>query len=422
MQMPDAVNAGNPGRRPTLLFVSGRFLFPTNEGGKIRTANILRQMKGGAFEIVLASPAPADAAKFAEDTNAVCDRFLSWPEQSATQLSRILALPLSIPVSVATDRSQAGSAAIAAELAGRNGAGKPDIVVVDFPHIDVLMPRRIDAPSVMFTHNVEAEIFERHARVATGLWRLVWRNQVGKMQRFEADVLRRYDSVIAVSTRDAEALKKRYALKIVEPIETGVDLEFFTYSAPSTAPEFGPDGGTIVFTGVMDSPANTDGIDFLMNEIWPIVARARPKARALVVGRNPQKSLYAAVQERGLPWTITGSVDDIRNYVAQGHVSVIPLRVGSGTRIKAFEAMAMGRPVVATRVGIEGLDIDPGIHFLAADTGPDFAQAILRLLDDAALRETIAQAARARLEERFSWSHIARQFEAICARALAAKG
>ena len=87
-----------------------------------------------------------------------------------------------------------------------------------------------------------------------------------------------------------------------------------------------------------------------------------------------------------MPWTVTGSVDDIRPYVAEGHVSVIPLRVGSGTRIKAFEAMAMGRPVVATRVGIEGLDVDPGTHFLAADTGA----AIPRLLDNAGLREALA--------------------------------
>ena len=402
--------------RPRLLFVSPRFLFPANEGGKIRTANILRQMKGGTFELTLASPAPPDIAGFAADIAGVCDHFRSWPARPATQLRRLLALPGAMPVAAATDRSALGSAAIEAAL-----AENPDVVVVDFPHADLLMPRRIAATSVLFTHNVEAEIFERHASVATGVWRFVWANQVGKMQRFEGDALRRYDSVIAVSARDADALQRRYRLAVVEPIETGVDLEFFRYSAPADAPQFGPDGGIIVFTGVMDSPANTDGIDFLMNDIWPILARARPQARALIVGRNPQKSLIAAVQERNLPWTVTGSVDDIRPYVAQGHVSVIPLRVGSGTRIKAFEAMAMGRPVVATRVGIEGLDVDPGTHFLAADTGPDFAAAILRLLEDAGLRDTLAQTARARLEQRFSWAHVARQFEAICQRALADK-
>jgi glycosyltransferase involved in cell wall biosynthesis len=164
----------------------------------------------------------------------------------------------------------------------------------------------------------------------------------------------------------------------------------------------------------MDSPANIDGIAFLMNDIWPHVAQARPDAKALIVGRNPAASLIATARERRLPWSFTGSVADIRPHVAEGDVSVIPLRIGSGTRIKAFEAMAIGRPVVATSVGIEGLDIEPGRHFLAADDPVAFAGAVVRLLGDAALRQDIVQAARARLEERFSWAVVARQFEAIC--------
>jgi glycosyltransferase involved in cell wall biosynthesis len=129
----------------------------------------------------------------------------------------------------------------------------------------------------------------------------------------------------------------------------------------------------------------------------------------------------AKAQSRGLPWRFTGFVDDIRPHIAAAQVSVIPLRVGSGTRIKAFEAMALGRPVVSTTLGVEGLDITPGEHFLAADTAADFAGAVLRLFEDAALRARLAQAARTRLEERFSWAHVARQFEAICLRAMRQK-
>jgi glycosyltransferase involved in cell wall biosynthesis len=283
-------------------------------------------------------------------------------------------------------------------------------VVADFPHATVLMPDRVEAATVMLTHNVEAEIFERHARQARGVWRLVWADQARKMERFEGDALRRYDQVIAVSARDAGVLRQRYALPAVAQIDTGVDLDFF---AEMPAPQR-ERANTVVFTGVMDSPANIDGIGFLMDEIWPLVARARPDARVLVVGRNPSPSLIATARERGLPWTFTGSVADVRPHVAEGDVSVIPLRIGSGTRIKAFEAMAMGRPVVATRVGIEGLDIDAGWHFLGADEPGAFAEAVLRLLDDAGLRERIVRAARARLEERFSWATVARQFEAIC--------
>jgi polysaccharide biosynthesis protein PslH len=116
--------------------------------------------------------------------------------------------------------------------------------------------------------------------------------------------------------------------------------------------------------------------------------------------------------------TLIGFVDDIRPYVARGHVYVIPLWVGSGTRIKAFEAMAMGRPVVSTSLGVEGLDVTDGEHFLRADSAEMFSSAILALLTDAAFRLRIATAARHLMEDRFSWATVATRFEAICLSAL----
>lgn len=400
--------------RPRLLFVSPRFLFPMDQGGKIRTGNILRGMKGGAFDITLISPAPPDQARHAMEIAGACDRFVSWPERTAGRVERLLAMGSRLPVAAATDRSAAGSLVVRAELARR-----PDVVVVDFPHADVLMPRRIDAASVMFTHNVEAEIFERHASRATGIWRLVWADQSRKMARLEQG-LTRYDSVVAVSARDQAALVKRYGLKCVEAIDTGVDLDFFAMSPPAEAGDPGTDGGTIVFTATMSWAANVDGIHFLLDEVWPLLLRARPALRAVIIGRNPPAALTEKVRERGLAVELTGFVDDIRPYVARANIYVIPLFVGSGTRIKAFEAMAMGRPVVSTALGIEGLDVTDEEHFLRADDAPAFANAILRLLDDAALGARLAAAARRLVEDRFSWSRVARQFEQICQRAMAA--
>ena len=397
--------------KPRLLFVSPRFLFPMDQGGKIRSGNTLMGMKGGAFDLTMASPAPPDVARHAVDIEAACDRFLSWPEDAPSRIRRALALGSSLPVAVATDRSAVGSACVAAAL-----AEKPDVVVVDFPHADVLMPPRADAARVMFTHNVEAEIFERHAARATGIWKLVWANQSRKMTRFEGETLRRFDSVIAVSDRDAAALSKRYALPVVEAIDTGVDLDFF--AANPRGPDPSPDGGTVVFTATMSWPANVEGIHYLLDEVWPILLRARPGIRATIIGRNPPASLSEKIAERGLNVTLTGFVDDIRPHVAAADVYVIPLWVGSGTRIKAFEAMAMGRPVVSTSLGIEGLAVTHDEHFVRADNTADFAGAILALLDDGARRARIADAARALMEEKFSWRVVAGQFEAICLRAL----
>ena len=399
--------------RPRLLFVSPRFLFPMDQGGKIRTGNILRGLKGGAFDVTLASPAPPDVSRFGAELDAACDHFVSWPERAPTRIGRVISLASAVPVAVATDRSKAGHACI-----GRALDGKPNVVVVDFPHAGVLMPDRIDVPSVMFTHNVEAEIFERHAARATGLWRTVWSDQNRKMSRFEGEMLRRFDTVIAVSKGDADALSKRYGLANVAEIDTGVDLEFFAAAAPDKAADPGSDGGTLVFTATMNWSANVEGIHFLLDEVWPVLVAARPRINAVIIGRDPPASLSEKVRQRGMNVTLTGFVDDIRPYVARSHVYVIPLFVGSGTRIKAFEAMAMGRPVISTSLGIEGLDVTDREHFLRADSAEAFSRGILSLLDDAPFRDRLANAARRLMEERFSWNKVAAQFEAICLEAL----
>jgi glycosyltransferase involved in cell wall biosynthesis len=379
-----------------------------DQGGKIRTGNILRGMKGGAFDLTLASPAPKDAQRYTTDLETACDRFISWPEHQRTRVRRVLSLADTVPVAVASDRSVEGIARIKRAL-----AEKPDVVVVDFPHAGVLLPNQIDAASMMFTHNVEAEIFERHAARTQGLRRLIWADQSRKMVRFESDTLSRFDTVIAVSRRDADVLSKRYRLPLIETIDTGVDLEFFAATPSDVPTDPGLDGGTLVFTATMNWQANVDGIHFLLDEVWPTLLAARPRIRAVIIGRNPPTSLSEKIKERGLNVTLTGFVEDIRPYVAQSHVYVIPLFVGSGTRIKAFEAMAMGRPVVSTSLGIEGLDVTDGEHFLRADHAQAFATGILFLLNDADARDRIAGNARRLMEDRFSWANVAAQFETI---------
>ncbi len=393
--------------RPRLLFVSPRFLFPLDQGGRIRTAGILRAMKGGAFEVTLASPVPADVERFAGEIDGVCDRFVAWPEPRRAAFARVMMLAGRLPVAVAWDRSATASRVVAEAL------GQTDLLVADFPHAAVLL-ERVPARSVIFTHNVEAEIFERHAKVARWPMRRVWASQARKMRRFEGETLRRFATAIAVSRRDSEVIARNYSHPRVRPIATGVDLDFHAYTEPAASVPTG--GGVVVFSGAMDWPANIDGLRFLMEAVWPIVRARRPSVRGVGVGRNPS----AALREQGarLGWSFTGYVDDVRPHVRAADVSVIPLRVGSGTRLKAFEAMAAGRPMVATTLGVEGLDVTHGEHLLVADDAPAFAEAILRLLDDDALRLGMARAARGLVEAKFGWDVVGRAFEAICLEAL----
>ncbi|HEY3568566.1 MAG TPA: glycosyltransferase family 4 protein [Thermoanaerobaculia bacterium] len=396
-------------RRPLLLFISPRFLFPTDNGGKIRTVQILRGMKGGAYEIALASPVPPEGrGRFAADLAAVCDRFAAWPAPRRGPLfpvTRLRHLLSRLPVSVATDRSRPGRRVVAAELARR-----PDLVVLDFPHTAVLAPVPLGVPSVLFTHNVESEIFRRHEEVAASrVKRAVWRNQLRKMERFESGVLRRFDTVVAVSERDAAHFREASGIARAEVIPTGVDLDFFDYVPPGSSE-------CVAFTGSMDWMANIDGLDFFLEEVWDLVVREVPRARMKVIGRNPPGFLAEKVRARGAAWELTGFVADIRPHVRGCSAYVIPLRVGGGTRLKAFEAMAMGCPVVSTAIGVEGLSLQPDRHYLRADTAPELAAALVRLLREAALRERIAREARRYVEERCSFLHAARAFEEICRR------
>jgi glycosyltransferase involved in cell wall biosynthesis len=403
-------------RQRRLLFVSSRYLFPTDSGGKIRTVNILRGMKGGEFEITLASPLPARSRSGdPEETADICDRFVGWPDSARGPLfqwTRMRHLVSRLPVAVATDDSKRGRREIERELERH-----PDIVVVDFPHAAVLAPPPYPCPGVLFTHNVEAEIFRRHAQIArSAIRRAVWRDQTAKMERYERELLPRFTSVVAVADRDKEHFKRVYGVDNVSTISTGVDLGYFTYGARARLDD--RDGGTVVFTGSMDWMANIDGVEFLMDAVWPEISRVRPGARCVIVGRSPPRALVDRARVRGLNWDFTGFVDDVRPFVQNAHVYVIPLRVGGGTRIKVYEAMAMGCPVVSTRIGVEGLPVEHDRHFLEADSAGAMAKAVLALLDDEARRDRLSRQARSFVEENMSAIRAAREFERICLRAL----
>lgn len=398
--------------RPRALFIVPWFLFPANTGGRIRTRDILRGMKGGRYEITLVSPEPEEGAERSAEVESVCDRFVGWQTRRRGTMfafTRFRHLVSKLPVSVATGWSVAAQRVIDAEL-----ATLPDVAVVDFAHTVVFAPRRLPVPSVLFTHNVEAQIFKRHAEVAANpLVRAIWRSQWAKMMTFERAALLRFDGVVAVSEQDREIFARDYGVENnVHVIPTGVDLDYFGARA-QTAAVF--EGETLVFTGSMDWMPNIDAIEFFMDEIWPLIIAQRPQVRATIVGRTPSPRLVEQAKRRGYAMEFTGRVEDVRPYMHGAQVYIIPLRVGGGTRLKVFEAMAMGCPMVSTGIGVEGLPLESGKHYMLADTAAEFAEAVLRLLKNPKLCAKMAQAARAHVAGNFSSKNVAKAFEDICA-------
>lgn len=391
---PEAASADATPRRRALkvAFVSPVFLFPADAGGKIRTGNILRGLKeSGQFDITLLSPAFGQQQReWQGELDRLCGRFIGWaPSTPRPRWQRAPDLLAALPINVVNDRTPAAMAAVEETLA----AERFDVVVFDFVHAAVLRPDSLQGATVCFTHNVEAEIFERHAKTAASApLRWLWASQAAKMRRFEREALARFTRVVAVSERDAKMFEKNDGLKTARAIPTGVDLDFFSWQAPAHGRP------TVVFTGSMDWEANVDGIRFYIDEVWPRVLARVPNAQLRVVGKNPPASL---VQRNLTGVSFTGFVDDVRDHARDAQAFVIPLRVGGGTRIKAFEAMAMGLPVVSTSIGIEGLDVDDGTHFLRADGAQALADATLKLIADGDLRLKLSRAARALVEERF---------------------
>jgi glycosyltransferase involved in cell wall biosynthesis len=282
-----------------------------------------------------------------------------------------------------------------------------DLCVADFLVAMPNLPTRTSTPIVLFEHNVEYMIWKRLHEVEKRPWRrallaLEWR----KMRQYEAKACARADLTVAVSEADRALLADNAPGADIRAIGTGVDTAYFHPNGAVETP------ATLVFTGSMDWYPNEDAILYFMAEILPQLRREVPGLSLAVVGRDPSDRLRAACAGVGVH--VTGTVADVRPYVAEAAVYVVPLRIGGGTRLKIFEALAMGKAVVSTGVGAEGLPIVPGQHFLQAETPADFAQAVIGLLKDTGRRRSLGAAGRRLVEERYSWTQVTRQFEGHC--------
>jgi polysaccharide biosynthesis protein PslH len=262
-------------------------------------------------------------------------------------------------------------------------------------------------PRVVFEHNVEYKLRKRQweaekAPFKKWVFGAEWR----KTRNVEARVCQSFDHIISVSEEDRLAIAQDFHVKNVSTIPTGVDGDYFR---PQAIPE---QPGRLVFVGSMDWYPNEDGVLWFLSEIFPLIQKQIPRASFTIVGRNPSARLTSALSGfRGV--TLTGRVDDVRPYIAQAEVVVVPLRVGGGTRIKIPEAMAMSKPLVSTRIGAEGLDFRDGIELFVEDQQQEFAKVVVDLLRNCSLRDEVGKAARERVLLDHDWNSVTDRVEEI---------
>ena len=277
-----------------------------------------------------------------------------------------------------------------------------DVAVCDFLHCTLELPRELATPTALFQHNVESILWKRKATVEPA-WvdRAVFKLESAKMLRFEPQQVRRFHHVIAVSEADREAMSKMVDPSHISVVPTGVDLSKYPYD-----PTLRPQSALVVFTGSMDWQPNIDGVEFFCNEIWPLVLRKVPQARFRVVGRDPHPRVKKLASESV---EVTGSVPSILDHLREAAAIVVPLRIGGGTRIKIYEGMATGKATVSTTVGAEGLDVEHGRDILLEDSPPDFAEAVVTLLQNEELRRRLEIGA-VMTARKYDWSAIAPRF------------
>ena len=397
-----------------ILWLNTPLLLPLDKGGKLRTWHLMRHLARRNHVTCISFADPTQLARHREGMKEVCAELVAIDRRDATKegvrfyasVARHILDP--VPYAVGQYRSREYRRAVRDAL-NRHSF---DRVVCDFLVPAVNLPDRLPCPSVLFTHNVEAEIWRRHADTESNpVRKRLYRTQWRRMLRFERHTVGRFDRVLAVSDVDRDTLQRLYGERLTAPVSvipTGVDTSYFTVAPIDAAAT-----KRLVFTGSMDWLPNVDAVQFFCREVLPIVRAAEPDVTFTIVGRSPTPAVRRLSDDRAVE--VTGRVEDVRPYFARSSVYVVPLRIGGGTRLKIFEAMSAGRAVVSTTIGAEGLPVEHGRHLLLADTPQEFAAAILTLLRDPARRDTLAHNARTLVTERFDWGAAALQLEASIA-------
>jgi sugar transferase (PEP-CTERM/EpsH1 system associated) len=389
-------------------------LFPADTGGKVRSLNIFSRLaKRASIHAVSFADPVADAASIRE-MRRVFEGYTSVPWQEAKKYSSQFYADLftnqfsSLPYFLAKCRLPLFRSTVESLLAREHF----DLIFCDFLQTAVPLMDCPFRPKIVFEHNVEFHLRKRKWQVEKHpLRKMVFGREWKRTRPLEARVCHSFDHVLTVSEEDQQVIRSEFGIEHVSTIPTGVDTHFFRPLGNHSQP------GRLVFVGSMDWDPNEDGILWFLERIYPLIRQAVPNASFAIVGRDPSSRLQA-VAAKAPAVEITGWVPDVRPYLSQAEVVVVPLRVGGGTRIKIPEAMAMAKAVVSTPIGAEGLPFQDHKQIRIAERPQDFAEAVVNLLKNIALRKAIESAARKEVVANHSWEAVVDKVENALNRAV----
>ncbi len=394
-----------------ILWIKTELLHPVDKGGKIRTYEMLKHLKRDHQVTYLTLDDGTASPDAREKAKEYCHELVTIPHRSHAKFSPSFYIELlknlfsRLPYAV----KKYESAEMRREILQRVKQDKPDVVVCDFLTPSINLPERLGCATVLFQHNVEAMIWKRHYETQTNpLKRLYLFGQWKKMRSLERSECQRYDHVIAVSREDCDMMRDDYGIEAVTDVPTGVDTDFFR---PQTTAQAEP--ASLVFTGSMDWLPNVDAINWFCGEILPLIRAQIPNVKLTIVGRKPGNELLE-LSKQNPSIVVTGRVDDVRPFMENATAYIVPIRIGGGTRLKIYEAMAMEKPLISTTVGTEGLPVRDGAELLIADSPRSFADAVINVLTNESLASELGKRAAATVREEFGWARVAGSFAEIC--------
>lgn len=385
--------------------------YPLSSGGRIRSYYLLRNLAGGHEVHLLAfshdgEPIPVPLRDLCRSVEAV-----PAPVRREGRVQRVLRL-LRSPDDIIMGRH---SEEMERRLEAHLERGGWNLVVLDDMGTASYIRKTDRCPVLLSKHNCEWELLRRHAKLKARrplAW-LLSRMEAHAARRSEARATCLADRVIVVSDTDRQALLGMCPSAGIDVVPNGVDTEYFR---PAAA---GP-GNRVLFSGALFWYPNIDAVIWFCESVWPLIRRRVVDVHFDVVGSEPPRIVRELDELPGV--SVVADVPDVRSYLARSKVCVVPLRIGSGTRLKIMEAMASGRPVVSTSVGIEGLALKVGEEIVVADHAVSFADACVELLRDNAKQRALGRAGLVAALERFDWSVALDSLNRICEETAEGKG
>ncbi len=387
----------------TVLFVTTRIPYPPWEGHQIRTYNLLKSACA-LHEVHLLSFIRGDEdATHAEHLKEICTsvELVDIPGDH----NRLL-FALDLLKGVLSDKPgvvrKYFSLQMVDSLRRHLDIYAPDLVHLDMLPLAQYLPFCNGHPVVLNEHNVESLLLQRRScTTRSPLFRSFFSNQAQKLQRFESWACRGADRILACSEDDAAILAEMGENGAVDVVANGVDCDYFV---PKELPSH--DRYNMVFVGGMGWFPNRGGMEFFLHRVMPLVCREIPEATITMVGQSDGLEIPTGLAGKV---RLTGFVEDLRPWVQQAGIYVVPLRVGGGTRLKLLEAMAMAKPIVSTTIGAEGIAVEHGKHLLIADEAGQIAAEIIRLMSEPELASRIGQQARLLAVEKYDWKVVGNQ-------------